>query len=403
MAVMRTKRQNPSTRLTQLDNSMRRLLINASNVTSPGAESLALSLLPEILTRSDRFSCSVVMPGNGKLAETASTWIDAEIVAVKNRVPWHTFSRLWFEYKAMRFYVRKTGADAVLTLGNIAPARTRVPTTVLMQHLFIADRHLASQPPAIGRLTLAANRFLFKRTVKHTGAIIVQTNHMRDLVLENYSVAADRVYVVANNVSPTLLHRRDSAGLSATVPGDNGPIRLIYPAAPYRYKNIDLILGLASRLRENNDSSVQFVLTLDESSRPGAELLRKIHSAGLENWILNAGMTDQANLAEQYTRSSALFFPSLAESFGNPLLEAASFGLPVLAADLPYARDVMGGGAIYFNPHSVDSAFGAIEKLRDPSTWKALSVLARDHYDLVPKWPEIADRFLDIVESTLTD
>ncbi|KAK3582584.1 hypothetical protein CHS0354_024138 [Potamilus streckersoni] len=54
-----------------------------------------------------------------------------------------------------------------------------------------------------------------------------------------------------------------------------------------------------------------------------------------------------------YKSVNALVFPSLVETFGLPLLEAAMFGLPVLVADLPYAREVLKDydGAVFINIH----------------------------------------------------
>ena len=45
-----------------------------------------------------------------------------------------------------------------------------------------------------------------------------------------------------------------------------------------------------------------------------------------------------------------MVFPSLAESFGLPLVEAMAAGCPVAAADRPYAREVAGPAAVYFDP-----------------------------------------------------
>jgi len=45
-------------------------------------------------------------------------------------------------------------------------------------------------------------------------------------------------------------------------------------------------------------------------------------------------------------------YPSLAESFGLPLAESVAAGCPVAASNLPYAREVLGTAAVYFDPHS---------------------------------------------------
>ena len=44
---------------------------------------------------------------------------------------------------------------------------------------------------------------------------------------------------------------------------------------------------------------------------------------------------------ELYKRSCALVCPSTSESFGLPLLEATTCGLPIVASELDYVRDLV--------------------------------------------------------------
>lgn len=46
-------------------------------------------------------------------------------------------------------------------------------------------------------------------------------------------------------------------------------------------------------------------------------------------------------LLSMYKAADGLLFPSTIEIIGLPLLEAAAFGLPVLANDLDYVKDVL--------------------------------------------------------------
>ncbi len=69
----------------------------------------------------------------------------------------------------------------------------------------------------------------------------------------------------------------------------------------------------------------------------------------VEEW---PGLTD-AQVAALMTRAKALLFPSLAEGFGLPLMEAAAMGLPVIASDLPVFRELAGDYPVYLNPLDV--------------------------------------------------
>jgi len=69
-----------------------------------------------------------------------------------------------------------------------------------------------------------------------------------------------------------------------------------------------------------------------------------------------------------------LVMPSLAETVGLPMLEACAIGCPVLAADLPYAREICGEAASFFRANNVKACARAICALiADPAARDALA------------------------------
>ncbi len=56
--------------------------------------------------------------------------------------------------------------------------------------------------------------------------------------------------------------------------------------------------------------------------------------------IHNLGQLPRDQVLELYTKSRALIFPSTLESFGLPLIEAQHMGVPILAPEADYVRDV---------------------------------------------------------------
>nr|WP_229258917.1 glycosyltransferase [Duganella flavida] len=64
------------------------------------------------------------------------------------------------------------------------------------------------------------------------------------------------------------------------------------------------------------------------------------------HWL--QGLDDDA-LQQLYRNSSCLLQPSEGEGFGLPLIEAASYGLPLLLRDIPVCREVAGDNASYFS------------------------------------------------------
>ena len=88
--------------------------------------------------------------------------------------------------------------------------------------------------------------------------------------------------------------------------------------------------------------------------------------AGTRGWMVDRFMTRLAQHDESgrrlrfvdrptdeellhcYAQSTAVLLPSIGEGFGLPLIEAAQFGTPILASDIPAFREIAGEHATYF-------------------------------------------------------
>ena len=79
-----------------------------------------------------------------------------------------------------------------------------------------------------------------------------------------------------------------------------------------------------------------------------------------------------------YSVSRALIFPSLNESFGLPLLEAQYLGIPIIASELDYVREVV-DPIETFNPQSANSIATAVKRFIGVAK-RRKNTLAIDHF-----------------------
>lgn len=70
-------------------------------------------------------------------------------------------------------------------------------------------------------------------------------------------------------------------------------------------------------------------------------MLRDGSAGGQKPLIVNHGQLDTEPLRTLYHQGDALIDASTLESFGLPLIEAKLAGLPVIAPELDYVRDVI--------------------------------------------------------------
>lgn len=101
----------------------------------------------------------------------------------------------------------------------------------------------------------------------------------------------------------------------------------------------------------------------------------------LAPYVVEESDLDDEAVRERLLGATALLFPSRAEGFGLPLVEAAALGVPVIASDLPVFHELV-GDAITFLPAD------------DRGAWKAAIVAAAADPDL-PAVPRLAEELLD--------
>lgn len=147
---------------------------------------------------------------------------------------------------------------------------------------------------------------------------------------------------------------------------DTDSLNLFYPATDYLYKNHTTLIQAI----QSADKNVRLYLT-DQG-----------HDCGCEN-IHCLNTIPNSHIYSVYNACDALVFPSYIESYGLPLIEAAMIGLPIIAADLPYAREVLDGyeGVRFVQYDAVQKWKEAIESLRKGQRYKPIDISRRKSWN----------------------
>lgn len=73
----------------------------------------------------------------------------------------------------------------------------------------------------------------------------------------------------------------------------------------------------------------------------------------------------------------ALLFPSYAEGYGLPLVEALAVGTPVIASTLPVFREIAGDIVTVLDPHDLQGWYAAVRDFAEPESAARAAQLAR--------------------------
>lgn len=78
-----------------------------------------------------------------------------------------------------------------------------------------------------------------------------------------------------------------------------------------------------------------------------ADTFDRLEKLKLSGYVNEFNELSDTEVTQQLRSSRGLLFPSLAEGFGFPVLEAAKLGIPCLCSDLPVFREVSGDIPVY--------------------------------------------------------
>ena len=127
------------------------------------------------------------------------------------------------------------------------------------------------------------------------------------------------------------------------------------------------------------------------------EILRRLrqHPEAGKRLLWLQGVDDLL-LETIYRNSTCLLAPSEGEGFGLPLIEAARYGLPILARDIPVFREVAEGHALYFDGMSAGALADAV---RDWLQQRAADTVPQSAAMRFYTWRQNAEQLLDILAS----
>jgi glycosyltransferase involved in cell wall biosynthesis len=167
---------------------------------------------------------------------------------------------------------------------------------------------------------------------------VVQTNSMQAKLKSQWNIPSATIHVL-----PFFTNQfQYSASRSQ-------PFQFVYVADGVPQKNHTTLLAAWDLLFTQYMLAPTLHLTVPTHFVQLNEQINQLQQKGLS--IINHGVINQIQLQQLYHQCAYLIFPSLAESFGLPLIEAVQSGCGVIAANRPYVYDVIKPSAV-FNPQS---------------------------------------------------
>ncbi len=302
------------------------IVINGRFMTQrlTGVQRYARGITRELLATRD--DVEVLVPRNAAIRDDYS-----DIIATRyGRLTGHA----WEQVSLPRYAA--ANARLLLNLGSTGPAF--LSRQVVTNHDITYVRHPASFAPSFRLLYRMLTPVLLRRAAH----IITVSEFSKREISSFFGIPETKFSVVPNATD------------SSFTPGS--PRRtdpyLLAVSSPSSHKNFGRLLDAYARI----GTAARPRLVIAGSTAPALVRPEFANQPGVDF----VGRVDDEELLALYRGASAFIFPSLYEGFGIPPLEAQACGVPVLAADIPAAREVLADSARYFDPTSVEDIARAI-------------------------------------------
>ncbi len=211
------------------------------------------------------------------------------------------------------------------------------------------------------------------RVARDVDTVISWTEGEAEHLVAEFGVSRDKIAVVPPGVDT------GKFSPSPSRPATNDSPRVLYVGRLDELKGVDLLIeAFAIVIERGIDADLQIVGggSADEFRR----VLGRISKLRLNDRVKLPGVVSQSQLPSIYAESDCIVAPSFHETFGLAVLEAASCGIPAVAADVDGLRAIVTDSETGFliaerNPELY--ADKVIEIVTDGATRRRMSAAAR--------------------------
>lgn len=272
---------------------------------------------------------------------------EAEIIAseISNAPFW---KRIWFDQVTLPRILRERQIDCLFSTADFGTLRSPCRQILLIRNpTYFFKMYLSRFSSARSwreRLQSVFRRWLICQSVRKADVVMTPSQAMMDELRRWVHVPDRKAFVNHYGVNTGRF-----AGLGPQSRRDGRT--LLFTSLYTEHKSMGTLLG-AIKILAGSGCHCKLLTTADPMWEGPPRTSIRAEEAALFAELRQQGLIDfpgvVSDTASLYGRGDVFVYPSVVESFGHPLVEAMSAGLPIIASDMPINRELARDAALYF-------------------------------------------------------
>jgi len=266
-----------------------------------------------------------------------------------------------------------------------------------MSAVTIHDVLFEDNPEFFTRFFRFRSRLLVKRSATRADLIVTVSEFTKRDLIDRYKINPGRIRVVYNAVDHSrFTPDRDDVAMVKSLGLEPGNYFLTVGRLEPRKNHARLIEAYQKTLKPRPN-----LVIVGQPDFGFEGLQSQVKMYGLEQQVRFLQEIKDEALPALYRYASCLVYPSLAEGFGMPLLEAMASGVPVISSNTSAMPEVAEGAALLVDPYDVNAIADAMRTiLGDPNTansYRALGLARAAEFDWGVEAEKVARAYRDVL------
>lgn len=238
-------------------------------------------------------------------------------------------------------------------------------------------------------------KFMLGQAVKKADKILTGSENTKNDIMEIFKTNQGKIEVIYYGVDEIFKPIKEQNLLENFRNKYKLPDKyILYSGSIRKHKNLENALKTYAALKDKSHHLVLAGVGL-QNQRVIEPTLKELK---ITERVKIIPFLDYIELVLLYNSASVLFFPTLYEGFGLPVLEAMACGIPVVSSNNSSIAEVSGDAALLVNPANLKEMTEALEKVLDKTSLRQRMISFGLERAKMFNWKKTAEQTLKIYQ-----